>query len=529
MDSKKNLISPLSFLALLVTACFFCLSAYSGEYLVRMHEPQNSPEQAQASAIRAGFDTRSEVQVLNSEEGLIRVVTPGRSAFKSDLESNPEVQATPELVAGPDFIDTSILKVDASVLSITRNFHHYRPAIHYSFHEVNHDSLFGAVFEGWRSLMIFLSGNSVPPVGSVPAQSRGADTLVAQDYTLSKVGFSPTSAVQSNVIAAVIDTGVDYNHEDLAAAMWRKPGSGGKVVGHDFVHDTETPYDLVNFNVPGCMKDPDCRDLGIGVEKYMSNPGHGTHCSGRLGAVFNNSRGLRGVGAGSKIMALKFFADVGDPNPGEGDDAAAIKSIDYAIKNGVKVISASWGGRQARVSAEASELKQALVRAQKAGVIVVIAAGNDRTDQDTAANPSYPAAYDLDNLIVVAATDRFDTLASFSSYGAKTVHIAAPGVKILSTVANNPVTPPEQGAVRYSDEVAKYTDQGGKIKVMDWSGTSMATPTVAGAVALVWSQFPREDYHQIRNRILSSARKVTGLSGRVSSGGVLDVAGALRK
>lgn len=216
-------------------------------------------------------------------------------------------------------------------------------------------------------------------------------------------------------------------------------------------------------------------------------------------------------------MALKFFFDSGDAQAGGGDAAAAIQSIDYAIKHGAKVISASWGGTMPREVGEKNELKQALIRAQQAGVLFVVAAGNDGIDQDTDEQPSYPAAYDLDNFIVVAASDAQDQLADFSNYGAKSVHIAAPGVKILSTTADG----------KYSDTVAKFTDSHGKTKEMDWDGTSMAAPLVAGAVAAVWATHPSEDYHQIRDRVLRSVRKVPGLSDKVASGGVLDVSAAL--
>jgi subtilisin family serine protease len=114
--------------------------------------------------------------------------------------------------------------------------------------------------------------------------------------------------------------------------------------------------------------------------------------------------------------------------------------------------------------------------------------------------------------------DSNDQLASFSNYGSSSVQIAAPGVKILSTTVGS----------HYSDVVTTYTNAQGQSAEMDWDGTSMATPIVAGAVAAVWTAHPSEDYHQIRNRILSSARQVSGLSGKVSSGGILNVSGAIQ-
>jgi subtilisin family serine protease len=224
------------------------------------------------------------------------------------------------------------------------------------------------------------------------------------------------------------------------------------------------------------------------------------------------------------MMALKFFYDVGEINAGQGDDAAAIRAIDYAIQNGARVISASWGGYQSRDEAEKSELKQALIRARDAGVLFVVAAGNghpvtgEPVDLDNTNTPCYPAAYDLDNVLTVAAIDKLDQIAEFSNYGAKSVHIGAPGVRILSTTA---------GKNPYSDLVAKFTDPKGNLREAEWSGTSMATPIVAGAAALILQHRPELTYKEVRELILSTARKIPALEGKVSTGGTLDVEAAL--
>lgn len=434
----------------------------------------------------------SKVDVINSDEGLLslRFETAAAAAqAKARLELSGEV------------------------VSLSRN-HLYRPALKISLREESAQERF----------VRQLTDPSVelPEVQLPPAQvTEGADPLVAQDWAMTRIGLPASqdeaSAAQP-VIAAVIDTGVDYNHEDLVGAMWRHP-SNEREVGYDFAHQNARPYDLVHFDIDGCLKDLACQ-FGFNQERFLVNPGHGTHCAGHVGAVANNSLGIAGVGTRTtQIMGLKFFFDYGEENAGAGDDAAAIKSIDYAVQNGAKVISASWGGNSSRQDAEKSELKQALIRAQKAGVLVVVAAGNDGLDQETEEEPSFPAAYDLDNLIVVAATDPQDRLADFSNYGHKSVHIAAPGVKILSTVVGS----------RYSDMVASYKDDHGKTHRIDWDGTSMATPIVAGAVARVWAKFPNADYREIRERILSSARRVPALEGKVVTGGVLDVSAALTR
>jgi subtilisin family serine protease len=375
------------------------------------------------------------------------------------------------------------------------------------------------------------SAGVIPSVNPPPLDvSYGVDPLLISDWALPQIKMPAAEEVDtinalaaSPVIAAVIDTGVNYDHEDLSGAMWRKPGNEQEV-GYDFVHQNALPFDVRHFDIVGCLKDPTC-SLGLdNNSQYLTNPGHGTHCAGHIGAVAGNSLGIRGTGGNVQIMALKFVHDPGETNAGQGDDAAAIQSIDYAIANSAKIISISWGSRQTRSAGESSLLKQALVRAQVAGILVIAAAGNDSIDQDTDKNPVYPAAYssELDNMIVVAASDSNDQLATFSNYGQSSVHIAAPGVKVFSTTATELPTDP-----LYNDVVVTYLAANGSTYEIDWNGTSMAAPLVAGAAALIWSKFPSDTYLQIKNRLLAAARPVTALNGKVSSNGVLDISDAL--
>ena len=405
------------------------------------------------------------------------------------------------------------------VLNVTPNFL-YRPAFHLRVRAVGENaSHLNEEFLPEAKPATSIAGD-IPDVQLPMPQGKGDDPLASQDWSLTSIAMPSVLTLKkekfSPIIAAVIDTGVDYNHEDLVNAMDR-PLSDPHLVGYDFAHDSPKPYDVAHFDIAGCMADQACK-MGVNTELFLTNPGHGTHCAGHVGAMADNAVGIRGIGGPlTSIMALKFFYDFGEPNAGNGDDAAAIKAIDYAIANGVKVISASWGGRESRADGEASELKNAMIRAQQAGLIVVVAAGNDSIDQDSADQPDYPAAYNLDNMIVVAATDNRDQIADFSNFGATSVQIGAPGVKILSTTAGN----------GYNDVVAQYTDSQGRAQEIDWDGTSMATPIVAGAVALVWSKYPTADYHTIRDRILNTARPAAGLSGKVSTGGILNVTAAL--
>lgn len=444
------------------------------------------------------------VQIMNVPEGIVRM------EFTS-----PEVAAVAKV----------LLEASFDVQSVSKDYL-YHPAIQYTANIIetapqvsNLQLPMAGMSIGNYGGSFGISPGSLPdvqaPAGNV---AFGQDPLAFSDWAVAKINLPTTSLYptqQSSIIAALVDTGFDYNHEDLNGALWRSPDNAAEV-GYDFVHNNARPYDVVSFDLRGCMADPVCAS-GQNTSRYLINPGHGTHCMGHVGAVSNNDLGIRGVGIGVRMMAMKFFYDAGEPNAGQGDDAAAIQSIDYALRNGARVINLSWGGRMSRKEGESSELKNALLRAQAAGAIVVIAAGNDGVDQDADAEPSYPAAYTLDNLIVVASTDGNDNLATFSNYGYQTVHIAAPGLKILSTTVGS----------RYSDVVGQFTNAQGQASEMDWNGTSMSAPLVAGAVATVWSQFPTENYQQIRARILGSARVVPGLAGRVATSGILNVQAAL--
>jgi subtilisin family serine protease len=212
----------------------------------------------------------------------------------------------------------------------------------------------------------------------------------------------------SNVVVAVLDSGVDYNHPDLAANIWKNqaeitgtPGvdddSNGKIDdarGWDFVDDDNDP---------------------------MDSDDHGTHVAGTIAAEGNNSAGITGVVWTAQIMPLRFLDALGS-----GTVADAIEAIDYAIDNGAKIINASYG------SYTFSPLERdAIATARDAGILFVAAAGNDNWNNDSATK-HYPSSYDLANIIAVAATDQSDARASFSNYGVTSVDVAAPGKFILS-------------------------------------------------------------------------------------------------
>lgn len=278
-----------------------------------------------------------------------------------------------------------------------------------------------------------------------------------------------TNTGNSNVIVAVIDTGVDYTHEDLAANMWTNPNEVVNGIDDDengFVDDVKG-WDFINHD-----------------NNPMDDNGHGTHVSGTIGAVGNNGKGVVGVNWQVKIMPLKF----GSAN-GFGTNADAISAIQYAILMGADIMSNSWGSKFFEQS-----LKDAIIAANNAGVLFVAAAGNDDTDNDV--NAFYPANYDVPNVIAVAATDYNDAKAGFSNYGANTVHIGAPGVNIYSTIPNG---------------------YGYK------SGTSMATPHVAGAAALLLSSNPSLSHLDLKNKILIASDPIPSMQGKTISGGRLNV------
>ena len=212
----------------------------------------------------------------------------------------------------------------------------------------------------------------------------------------------------------------------------------------------------------------------------MDGYGHGTHVAGTLGAVGNNGIGVAGVVWTGQIVPVKFF-----DNSGNGTVSQFIDGLDWALSKGIKISNNSWTD-----SGYTPALFEAVRQAHDAGHLFVAAAGNNGRDSDQ--QPAYPADFALNNVVSVGATDRYDRLAGFSNYGAKSLAIVAPGVDIYSTTVGG----------------------GYGIK----SGTSMAAPHVAGTAALVWSLHPNWTYQQVIDRLLATADKLPSLAGKVRSG-----------
>lgn len=225
------------------------------------------------------------------------------------------------------------------------------------------------------------------------------------------------------VVVAVIDSGVDYNHEDLAANMWVNP--------------CEIPGDGIDNDGNGYVDDIHGIDTANGDSDPMDDNGHGTHVAGTIAAVGDNGLGVAGVSRNAQIMALKCT-----DRDGYVSIAGAIEALQYMIRMktdyGVDVVVSnnSWGGTldvRGGLPGELLALRDVIEATTDAGILFVAAAGNDCVNNDGLAARSYPASFDLDGIVSVAATDHSDALASFSNYGRDTVDVAAPGVDIVST------------------------------------------------------------------------------------------------
>jgi serine protease len=253
-----------------------------------------------------------------------------------------------------------------------------------------------------------------------------------------------------------------------------------------WVNPGEIPGDGIDNDGNGVIDDVHGYNAFDDNGDPMDGQGHGTHCAGTIAGVGNDGQGVVGVSPNASLMAVKIFNDEGST-----DAAAIIRGIQYATKMGARITSNSWGGPIPNAG-----IRQAFAESP---ALHLVAAGNSGTNNDWF--PSFPANYNLDSIISVAATDHNDGLADFSQYGARNVDLGAPGVDILSTVP------------------------GGKYDV--YSGTSMATPHVAGAATLIASQYPEISNEELRERLLGGVDKVDSLQGKTVTGGRLNVYNSL--
>lgn len=293
------------------------------------------------------------------------------------------------------------------------------------------------------------------------------------------------------VYIGIIDEGYMYDHEDLAANAGVNPG---EIAGNGVDDDGNGLVD----DIYGWDFDGNNNSLFDGT-----SDDHGTHVAGTIGGVGGNGIGVAGVAWNVKLMGAKFLGSRG------GTTANAIKAVDYFTdlkqSQGLNIVATnnSWGG-----GGYSQALKDAIDRADAAGILFIAAAGNSGTDNDASA--SYPSNYDSPNVIAVASITSSGGLSSFSQYGATTVDIGAPGSGIWSTV---PVTSGRGKKATVGSGYASY------------NGTSMATPHVSGAAALYASINPNATAAQIKAAILGSATPTPSLAGKTVTGGRLNVSG----
>jgi subtilisin family serine protease len=318
--------------------------------------------------------------------------------------------------------------------------------------------------------------NFVYAAGTMPNDPRFSDgTLWGLNNTGQNGGTSDadmdapegwdvrTSA--SNIVVAVLDSGIRATHEDLAANMWVNPSDGSH--GYNAFTGTNDPGD--------------------------DSTSHGTMVAGVLGAVGNNGKGVCGVAWRVQMMACKCL------NNGTGSDSTVIACIEFARIHGARIINASFDSPTASLA-----VSNAIVAARDAGIIFVASAGNNSANVET--SPSYPTCYGIDNIVAVAYTTRTDTLGGLSNYGSNHVALAAPGDQVCTTFA--------------ATDSYYYPPAGLGINI---AGTSFAAPCVSGALALLLAQYPGENSRQIIQRLLKAVDPLPSLAGRCVTGGRLNL------
>jgi len=297
-----------------------------------------------------------------------------------------------------------------------------------------------------KSWGLINNGQTLPDTG---AGIAGVDIGAPAAWT--------ASANAQPVTVAILDSGAALTHPDLVSQLWR---NGGEIAGNGIDDDGNGFIDDIhgwNLLKPG--------------QSPLDDNGHGTFCAGIIGAAPENGVGTRGVAPRARLMIVKMLDE-----RGQGTSADAISAIDYAVRNGVSLLNASWGGTQFDPA-----LYESVRRAGDRGVLFIAAAGNDGRNNDNDSKPIYPASFRLPNIVSVAAYDQRDKLAKFSNYGKETVQLGAPGVSIYST---------DREGFRYGE------------------GTSFAAPFVTGVAALVLGTAPGLTLPSLRDRLLWTSEPI---------------------
>ncbi|HLT22056.1 MAG TPA: S8 family peptidase [Bacteriovoracaceae bacterium] len=337
-------------------------------------------------------------------------------------------------------------------------------------------------------------------VDSLPALSKSLTTNSFADEYIQRLwafdeqwGMSVTKAYENlppwmpeEVIVAVIDTGVDYRHEDLKNVMWTNPG---EVPGDGIDNDGNGYIDDV-FGINTVTRTRFRRKT---TTDPMASHWHGTHVAGTIAAQINNGIGIAGVAHNVRIMSIRSV-----PDSGHESDSSIIESLLYAAKNGAKIINCSFG----KPKTESFAVRDVI---NSIGVLVVAAAGNNSIGpirwHDIDSKPQYPASFDSPNLLTVTSTTNKGELSSFSNIGKISVDIAAPGSNIFSTVNNN-----------------KYSSS---------SGTSMAAPNATGVAAMVLGYFPELSPQELKDVLMKSSKHSKSLEGKIRTPGIINLLEAL--
>ena len=306
-----------------------------------------------------------------------------------------------------------------------------------------------------------------------------------QGVSVEKAYVTPLAGDQENIIVAVVDTGVDYEHDDLKDVMWVNtkeiPGNGIDDDGNGYIDDIH--------GINTLKRRPD----GSAYGNPMASHSHGTHVAGTIGATQNNNIGIAGIASKVQIMAIRAVPDAADET-----DADVVESYLYAAKHGAKLINCSFGKS---VNEGGMIVKETIDYIGKNyGVLVLAAAGNDY-GRNIDADRAYPASYESDYLLVVASTNKWGRLSWFSNIGPNSVDLAAPGSDIYSTINGN----------RYAE----------------MSGTSMATPTTTGVAAKVLNHFPELGPVELKKVLMDSVTPVSSFQGKMVSPGRVDLYNAL--
>lgn len=420
-------------------------------------------------ALALSFQTLASVPRFDNSKLFIKLVEGEEMPKNSLIQKSKHLFNNNYLVQTSDAVALQkSLKDSPEVVSTEKNYYAGERELPKKQFNKNNDFYFFAAFND-------------PKVGRIWAFNSSESNGVS----VNKSYLSPLGVKKSDIIVAVVDTGVDYKHEDLKNKMWKNlaeiEGNGIDDDGNGYIDDI--------FGIDTLNKDSDGNASG----DPMASHAHGTHVAGTIGAEQNNNIGIAGISQTARIMAIRAVPDRSDET-----DADVVESFLYAAKHGAKLINCSFGKSHNEGGMIVNETITHI--GETYGVLTFAAAGNEY-ERDIDSRPKYPASFDSDYLVTVASTAKSGRLSSFSNVGKESVDLAAPGSSVYSTYPRN----------RYGD----------------MSGTSMATPTTVGVAAELWSHFPELSPLQIKSVLMKSVTKVPSFANKMVSGGRVDLYNSL--